>query len=123
MDDQIFESETEVSGHADGTELRTILFDNTDPEVSEESVDACLDKLGVSLAEWLEKSAPLNENGERRGSAKGVLSLHLKRVAESQGTGFAKDEIIPEHFALYIKASEGMLRAFSERFGIPVKNG
>ena len=119
---QIKRTEIEVKAIPDGSEFRQILFDITNPDVTEDAADQCTDKLANALADWLSKATP-DAEGKLHGRIKDGLVIHLTPVAESEGHGFADETTIPAHMALHIKASEGMLDVFSEYFGVEVKNG
>lgn len=115
--------EQEIRGEADGSELRKILFEITDGDTTECAINEVFDKLPTALALWLEKATP-EADGDLRGEMRKGLILRLVRVAESTGKDpNGNDYTEEEHYALYIKGEAGLLRAFEERFAMPVKNG
>ena len=107
---------------ADGTEFRAILTDITPDNVSDQQIESVLDAIPNAIAEWLHESEP-KEPGKYFGQIKDLFVFRLNHVPESKGMGDAEGTTEAEHLAVYVKCSEGMLRAFKAKFGLEVKNG
>ena len=111
-----------MSNIADGTEFRAILTDITPDNASDQQIESVLDAIPNAIAEWLHESEPTSE-GRYHGQIKDLFVFELVKVAESEGHGVAEGTTEAEHLAVYIKCSEGMLRAIGAKFGLEVKNG
>lgn len=106
---------------ADNSEFRAVLYDLVKGEHKRATVDAVLDAYDEATAIWLRHSEQPSEGrffGRNR-----EFVFKLRHEPEEVGHGIAEGTTEGEHYELHIKASAVLLRALSEKFGIPVKNG
>lgn len=106
---------------ADNSEFRAVLYDLVKGEHTRATVDAVLDAYDEAAAIWLKQSEQPSE-GRYFGRNKEFV-FKLRHEPEEAGHGLADGIPEGEHYALHIKASAGLLRALSDKFELPVKNG
>jgi hypothetical protein len=114
--------QVQVTGEADGEELKAILNEITPGFITPEHIDVIVRKMAQAKALLLHRSNPL-EDGSLRCELWGGEIIHVKRKDASVGTGVADGVEIPEHFQVHTKLHSHTLDALGAALGLPCKNG